>query len=179
MLLQAWTALETPKPTSGEIGIDASAFETANVLFFDRYRIEPHRDFFELHFGFYGQASDARSGLIVVISRKAVAEAQKSLLQYLQQLGEMPEPRELPECNLRAETTVVTADILGLARHGAVAEIIFHVFSWRTVVQKVRADVKQQEMVNAICTALLRCDLDLQKQWILGLYEDETNDESH
>jgi hypothetical protein len=70
--------LDTPKPISGEIGIDASDFKTANVLFFDRYRIEPHSNFFELQFGFYGQASDVRSGLIVVISREAVAEAQKA-----------------------------------------------------------------------------------------------------
>jgi hypothetical protein len=169
--------LDKPKPISGEISVDAFGFETSDVLFFDRFRIEPGPSFFELHFGFYGHARDARWGLIVVVARKAIEEAKQSILDYFQQLGDMPEPAELPPCNLPAETKAVPADVIGIARHGKVAEIMFHTFSWRTAVERARAaDSKKQEPLKAICTALLRCDLELQKRWILALYEGETDD---
>ena len=179
MLLQVSKTLETPKPTSGEIAIDASRFETRNILFFDRFRIERDKSFFECHFGFFGQTREVRSGLIVVISRQAVMEAKESVLQYFQQLGPMPESSELPPCNLRPETDVVSADILGLARHGeALAEIIFHAFSWRTIVERVRSGTKKEEPLVAVCVALLRCDIELHKRWILDLYEESEHSEN-
>jgi hypothetical protein len=169
--------LDKPKPISGEVSIDALGFETSDVLFFDRFRIDPGPSFFELHFGFYGQARDARCGLIVVVARKAIEEAKQSILDYFKQLGDMPEPTELLACNLPAETKAVPADVIGVARHDAVAEIMFHTFSWRTAVERARAaDDRKQGPLKAICVALLRCDLELQKRWILALYEDETDD---
>jgi hypothetical protein len=171
--------LETPKPTSGEVAIDASRFETRNVLFFDRFRIERGKSFFECHFGFYGQTREVRAGLIVVISRQVLKETEQSVLQYLKQLGSMPDSNELPPCNLRPETDVVSADILGLARHGeALAEIIFHAFSWRTIVERVRSGTKKDEPLAAVCVALLRCDIELHKRWILDLYEESEHSEN-
>jgi len=178
VLLQVSKTLETPKPVTGEIAIDASRFETRNVLFFDRFRIERGPSFFECHFGFYGQTREVRAGLIVVISRQALKETKESVLQYLKQLGPMPESGELPPCNLRPETDVVSADILGLARHAeALGEIIFHAFSWRTVVESVRSGKKRDEPLTAICVALLRCDIELHKRWILDLYEESEHSE--
>jgi hypothetical protein len=177
VVLQGSNALDKAKPISGEISVDASSFETSDILFFDRFRIEPGPIFFELHFGFYGQARDARSGLMVVFARQTIGEAKQSMLDYLQQLGAMPEPTELLPCKLPAETKAVPADVVGVARHGTVAEIIFHTFSWRTAVERARAgNTKKEEGLKAICTALLRCDLEVQKRWILALYEDETDD---
>lgn len=164
MLLQRSKALDKLKPISGEISLDASSFETNDILFFDRFRIEPRPSFFEFHFGFYGQARDARSGLIVIVAKQAIDEAKQSFVNYLQQLGAMPEPMELPPCNLPAETKALPADLIGVARHNAVAEIIFHTFSWRTAVESARA--QKENKLKAICTALLRCDLELQKRWI-------------
>src|SRR5947207_985400 len=114
---------------SGQLNIDASGFDTANVLFFDRYRIERGPSFYECHFGFYGQMREVRAGLIVVIPRQVAEEVRESFMQYLQQLGSMPDTGELPPCSLRTDTPVVSADIVGAARHGKVlAEIIFHTF---------------------------------------------------
>jgi len=166
------SALEAPKPVSGEVRIDASGFDTRHISFFDRFRIKRGPSFYELHFGFYGFARELQHGLIVVTSRQAIEEQKENLMNYVQQLGAMPEPTELPACNLRGEVDVVTADIIGLARHGAaLAEITFYAFSWKAVVEKVR-EGKDAALI-AVCTALLRCDIELQKRWILGLYERE------
>jgi hypothetical protein len=106
-------------------------------------------------------------------------ETEQSILEYLKQLGSMPDSNELPPCNLRPETDVVSADILGLARHGeALAEIIFHAFSWRTIVERVRSGTKKDEPLAAVCVALLRCDIELHKRWILDLYEESEHSEN-
>lgn len=84
----------------------------------------------------------------------------------------MPEPGELAACDLRGDTAVVTADIIGLARHGeSLAELTFHIFSWKVVVEKIRAG-ENKHPLTASCVALLRCDIGLQKRWILDLYEE-------
>jgi hypothetical protein len=171
------SALETPKIASGEVGIDASRFDTNHALFFDRFEIKPGPSFFELHFGFYGFARELQDGLIVIMSRVAVQEQKDSLLQYLQRSGPLPEPTELLPCTLRGEVDVVIADIIGASQHrSAVAEITFHAFSWKTVVDRARAT--KTEPIVATCTALLRCDPDLQKRWLLSLYEEEVSDDS-
>ena len=164
--------METTKPVSGDIKIDASKFETTRLLFFDRFSVYPGPRFVEIHFGYYGRARELQNGLVVVISRQSLEEQKTNLMQYLQQIG-MPEPSELLECNLRGETDVISADIIGMARHGeAMAEVSFHTFSWKVIVEKVRS-AEMATTVEAICAALLRCDVDLQKRLILDLYEDE------
>jgi hypothetical protein len=163
--------METPKPASGEITVDASRFETSRLLFFDRYAVIPGERFVELHFAFYGRSRDPQRGLLVVVARKAIEEQKESYMQYLQQIG-MPEPTTLPPCSLPDGAEVIPADVVGMARHGtALAEVSFHVFSWKVVVDKVRkADTK--EPLSAFCAAILRCDVELQKRLILDLYED-------
>lgn len=163
--------VETLKPASGEVKIDASKFETPRLLFFDRYSVYRGERFVELHFGYYGRSREPQRGLLVVVSRKAIDDQKESFMQYLQQIG-MPEPTELPPCDLRGEAEVIPADIIGMARHGeSLAEVSFHMFSWKVIVEKVRtADTK--EPLFAFCAAILRCDVELQKRLILDLYED-------
>ena len=165
-------SLETTKPASGEVKIDASKFETSRLLFFDRFSVHRSSFFVEIHFGYYGWARELQDGLVVVISRQSLEEQKTNLMQYLQQIG-MPEPSELPECNLRGEADVISADIIGMARHGeAMAEVSFHTFSWKVIAEKVPSAQMEAE-VEATCAALLRCDVDLQKRLILDLYEDQ------
>lgn len=167
--------LEIAKPASGEVALDASNFETTRLLFFDRYSIYRTEHFLECHFGFYGHARELQNGLLVVLPRLAIDEQKASYMQYLQQIG-MPEPGELLPCNLRGEAEVISADLLGMARHGeALAEISFHIFSWKVVVEKVKT-AGNKDPLRAVCAALLRCDIELQKRFILDLYEDRTGE---
>lgn len=171
------SALDTPKTASGEVRIDASRFDTNHTLFFDRFKVNPGPSFYELHFGFYGFRRELQDGLIVVMSRVAIEEQKQTLLEYLKRLGPLPEPAELPPCTLRGEVDVVIADVIGASQHrSAVREITFHAFSWKTIVEKARQS--NTEPVLATCTALLRCDTDLQKRWLLSLYEEEVSDDS-
>src|SRR5438552_4101806 len=124
-----------------------------------------NRDLRSLSFtsGFTVSHAKLQDGLIVIVSRLAVEAQKESLLQYLKRIGPLPEPTELLPCTLRGEVDVVIADIIGASQHrSAVAEITFHAFSWKTIVDKVRET--STEPILATCTALLRCDPDLQKQ---------------
>jgi hypothetical protein len=170
MLLRGFAPLESTKPASGEVMIDASDYETNRVLFFDRFSVYHGDRFVEMHFGFYGRARESQKGLIVVLSLQALEEQKATFMDYLKKLG-MPETRELPTCDLRGETEVVAADLMGMARHGeAVAETSFHIFSWKVAVEKARTS-DGHNTLKASCVALLRCDVELQKRLVLSLYE--------
>jgi hypothetical protein len=84
-------------------------------------------------------------------------------------MGSLPDIPELPECRLRPPCDVVFADFIGLARHQFLGEILMHSISWKIAVEMGRS--KDPKPITAICVGLLRCDLELQKRWILGLYE--------
>jgi hypothetical protein len=108
-------------------------------------------------------------GLIVVVSPQVLDDAKESFLTYVRQIGALPEVTELRACRVRPPCNVLSADLIGLARHGSTGEIIFHVISWKVAVDLGRSPDKNT--ITANCAALLRCTPELQKRWILSLYE--------
>src|SRR5437879_821247 len=110
--------MTTTKPVSAKVQIDASAFDTNRVLFFDRYDVHHGDRFVEMHFGFYGRYRELQSGLIVVMTRQYLEEQRETFLDYLKQMGGIPESVELQPCVIRGESEVVAADIMNMARHG-------------------------------------------------------------
>lgn len=161
------------KPASGDIVVNTSRFDATHLLFFDRFRVERSARFIEMQFGYYGHERELQDGLIVIVATEVVDAARDSLLNYVQQMQiAMPEASELSPCNIHGDTRVTTADSIGLARHGeAVGEIIFHTFSWKVAVETVRTPQPTNREFFANCVALLRCDVELQKRWLLALYE--------
>lgn len=141
------------------------------MMFFDRCGIYRHEAFLELHFGFFGEAQELQQGLIIVVSRTVIDSARESLLSYVDGLGK-PEMTELPKCRIRGDgSNVIPADIVNLAQTANTeAEILFHTFSSKVAVELARSGEISPKL-TAICSALLRCGADLQKRWVIGLYE--------
>jgi hypothetical protein len=162
--------MSAPEPVTAQFEVDISpAADPKHLLFFDRCSIFAGDPFYELHFGFFGQARELVSGLIVMVGKKVIEDGRESFLAYVKQMGTLPDIPELPECRLRPPCEVVFADFIGLARHHIVGEILLHSISWKIAVEMGRS--KDPKPIAAICVGLLRCDLELQKRWILGLYE--------
>lgn len=153
------------------LSIDATSFDAKNLMFFDRCGIYPADTFIELHFGFYGEAQELQQGLIIIVAMNVVKNAQQNLLSYVEKAGQ-PEMMELPKCRLRGTgSNVVPADFIGLAQMANVeGEILFHTFSSKVAIERARSG-SSNAPVAAICSALLRCSVDLQKRWVIGLYE--------
>jgi hypothetical protein len=171
---QSFHPLDIPQPVSKQIAVDGSRLDTRHTLFFDRCSIYRRDSFYELHFGFFGEVGELQDGLIVVIAKQILRDVKESFFQYVQQTGgptsQLP---ELPPCRIRGDSEVVIADIIGLARpRENEAEILLHAFSWKVAVDRARSQSDPPPLV-ATCVAILRCELELQKRWIVALYEDE------
>lgn len=171
---QSFRPLDIPQTVSKQIAIDGSRFDARHTLFFDRCSIYRRDSFYELHFGFFGEVGELQDGLIVVIAKQILRDAKESFFQYLQQTGGLTtQLPELPPCRIRGDSEVVFADIIGLARpRENEAEILLHAFSWKVAVDRARSQPDPPPIV-ATCVAILRCELDLQKRWIVALYESE------
>ncbi len=159
------------------LNVDITRFDARNILFFDRCAVYRKGTFLECHFGFYGEGRELQQGLIALISQRILTEAKESLFASVQALGQ-PEMTELPKCRIRGEgASVIPVDIIGLAKVGnQEAEILFHTFSAKIAVERARSAENAAAPVSALCTALLRCDVDLQKRWIIALYENGNED---
>jgi hypothetical protein len=166
--------LDLPQPVSAQIAIDSSRIDARHTLFFDRCSVYHRDSFCELHFGFFGEVGELQDGLIVVIAKQILRDAKESFFQYLQQTGKpTSQLADLPTCRIRGDSEVVIADTIALARHGeSEAEILLHAFSWKVAVDKARGQPDPPPLV-ATCVAILRCELELQKRWIIALYEGE------
>ena len=141
------------------------------MMFFDRCGIFECGAFRELHFGFFGEAQELQQGLIVVVSKTVLEAARESLSSDVDNLGK-PEMTEMPKCRIRGNgANVVPADIVGLAQTANTeAEILFHTFSSKVAVEMASSG-EDEVKITAVCSALLRCEVDLQKRWVIGLYE--------
>jgi hypothetical protein len=157
--------------------VDVKGFDARNILFFDRCSVYQNGTFAECHFGFYGAGRELQRGLIALIPQRVLTEAKESLLNYVQTLGQ-PEMTELPVCKIRGEgANVIPVDVIGLAHVGnREAEILFHTYSTKVAVEHARSAENAAPPISALCTALLRCDIDLQKRWIISLYEAGSED---
>lgn len=139
-------------------------------MHFDRYAVFHNDAFLECHFGFFGHSQEIMQGLIIVVPMGTLAELKGSFLKYIERIGDLPESTDLPACRLRPPCDVIPVDSIGLARHGKLGEIIFHVTSWKVAVELGRSAETKKEL-SAICVAMLRCTPELQKRWVLELYD--------
>jgi hypothetical protein len=162
--------MTAPAPVSAQILVDRSSFDTPRVMHFDRYAIFRGKSFYEFHFGFFGHSQELMRGLIAVVSSQLIETLKESFLSYIKQMESLPEIVDLPACRLRAPCDVIPADSIGLARHESSSEIIFHAMSWLAAVELGRsADLKKS--LSSICVAMLRCAPELQKRWVIDIYE--------
>jgi hypothetical protein len=162
------------EPVSTQIEVDWESFETRRVMYFDRYAIFRERGNYEFHFGFFGHSQELMQGLILVVRNEVIAAVRESFLQYVKQMGALPEVTDLPGCRLRSPCDVIAADSVGLARHESTAEIIFHAISWKVGVERARR-VGSKKTLSGICVAMLRCGADLQKRWVIDICETTEN----
>jgi hypothetical protein len=159
------------EPKAVEFNVDVRDSEPREVLFFDRFAVYKKGNFFELHFGFFGGSPELIRGLIVVLQQDVFERNKESFLNFINLGGDVPEPTELPPFKVRSsDAPVLTADLIGLARHGAVGEIAFHSLSWKIAIDTAK-DATEPPTVQGYFVALLRSELELQKRWVIAVYD--------
>ena len=168
--------LHVPETKPVEFAVDMAEAQPREILFFDRFAIFRREHFFELHFGFFGGSSDLLRGLIINIQSHILEDAKKSFVEFINLDADVPDPIELPQFKIRDNAEVLAADLIGLARHRSMGEITFHALSWKLGIDLARArEGVEPQTVKGYFIALLRCSLELQKRWVLTLYDNNEN----
>jgi hypothetical protein len=151
------------EPKQVEFTVRIRDSEPREVLFFDRFSVYRRGNFFELHFGFFGGSPELVRGLIVLVQRSVIEANKESFLNFINLGGDVPDPTELPPFKVRSTNVpVLTADLIGLARHAAVGEITFHSLSWKIAIDTAKGS-DEPPAIQPHFVALLRSELELQK----------------
>jgi hypothetical protein len=166
------------EPKTVEFIVDIAESQPREILFFDRFAVFRRQNFIELHFGFFGDSPDLLSGLIINVQSNVLDDAKKSFIDFIGLGGNVPEPIELPAFKIRHRSQVLAADLVGLARHRAMGEITFHTLSWKVGIDLAQSSNKPgPRNIEGYFAALLRCNLELQKRWVLAVYDTNENED--
>jgi hypothetical protein len=103
------------------------------------------------------------------LSKFALTENSTSLLDYLNKLGK-PQP-PLPWKGMVAEIPTQVADIIAMSYRGEVAETCLFVYTLHGATVAIRDS--NAPSFSAQPLALLRSSIEVQKQLIVALYEEE------
>jgi hypothetical protein len=162
----------------GNIQLDVKLDHPRCVFFFDQFGVAREEGFVHIHFGFKSN-SYAGNGLIVVISEDIVAANKENFLKYLHEIG-LPEKSFESSYRAREAREVVFADIWGVARQGQTAEMLFHCFSWKLIVDKQRTahsgkgKAKENPIGEAHCVAIVRSGVEIHRNLIEAIYASQS-----
>jgi hypothetical protein len=150
-----------------EIGLPPSGFP--KTMLFNRFRIEREEGLRLVQFGLVS-ASALLDSYSCVLPREMLKRNQKSLLEYLNRIGR-PAASPAPWKGAAVEKQVDVADIVAMSFRDEMAETCFYVFSFCAASRLGKAEAGGDSM-PAQPLVLLRCEVELQKQFIAGLYEE-------
>lgn len=141
------------------------------LLFFDRFGISRGENFTELHFGFVGGSDELVRSIVIVVSNQLLKESEQSFVDFISRFGGLPEPEVIPRFRARPHCQVLMADVIGMAHHGAVGEIVFYTLSWKQALDEARQKKNDKPVAKTSFAGLLRCDLQILKKWVLMIYD--------
>ena len=160
-------------PSKKQVQIDLKFASPESMLFCDKFAIREDGEFYDLDF------ASSRSGkcISIRIQRITIEGQKEGFSRYLNEIG-MTETTAPEQPRLSADEAFF-ADFVGLARHGAMAEFVFHALSWKVTIDGGRAAAGKKSaklddekiVANAFCVALIRSTIELQRHWIYELYK--------
>jgi hypothetical protein len=152
-----------------EVGLPAVGFPKS--MHFNRFYIEREDAFCLVQFGLVSS-----SGLVnsysCVFSREMMEQNKKTLLEYLGKIGRPTMGSSAPWKGAPVEKQAEVADVVTMAFRGDTAETCLFFFSISAATRIGRAGAVNEE-VPAQPLALLRSTAEMQRQLIVGLYEEE------
>jgi hypothetical protein len=115
------------------------------------------------------------TGVSIRVQKLTVTTQKDGFVKYLGGLGGLE--GAAPSAKLFVPSEMLFADVVGVSRHGEMAEFSFHAVCWKVAIEKGRAVTKTSHkhsddnpLMPAFCVALIRSNLELQRHWIGSLY---------
>jgi hypothetical protein len=151
-----------------EIGMPSDGFP--KCMYFNRFRIEREEGFCPVQFGLVS-GSALLDSYSCVLPPEMLSQNQKSLLDYLNQIGRPAERSPAPWKGAPVEKQVDVADIVGMSFRATMAETCFYFYSFCGASRIGKSGAPAGSFPSQPL-ALLRSATELQKQLITGLYEE-------
>jgi hypothetical protein len=152
-----------------EVGLPPTGFPRS--MYFNRFHFEREEGFLMVQFGLVS-GSGLLDSYSCAFSRDMVEQNKESLLGYLNQVGRPAESAPSPWKGIGVEKETQVADIVTMAFRGETAETCLFFFSL-SAASRVKKGATATDTITAQPLALLRSTADMQKQFIIGLYEEE------
>lgn len=116
------------------------------------------------------------NGLVVVMAQEIISANKEAFVSYLSNVG-LPESPRPSDLRIRDAREVVFADLFAVACHGNSGELLFNSFSWKIAVDATKSAApksksKETPVVETMCVAILRSDLETHRNLIATLYEE-------
>jgi len=141
----------------------------AKTMFFNRLRVEHDEGFCVISFGLVSRVGLLLDSYSCVLPRFTLDQNQKPLLDYLEQIGFPKEPPAPGWQGTPPQQVLPVVDVINMAIRGEMAETCFWVFSFHGASRHRRTS--SEDVLEAQPLALLRSQVETQKQLIRALYE--------
>ncbi len=152
-----------------EVGLPPTGFPRS--MYFNRFRIEREGALLVVQFGLVS-GSGLLDSYSCAFSKDMVEQNKESLLAYLNRIGRAAEGAPPPWKGIGVEKETEVADVVTMACHGETAETCLFFVSL-SAASRVRKGAAAKHGIPAQPQALLRSTANMQKQLIVGLYEEE------
>lgn len=159
--------LEQQKEVRVEIHLPSRGY--AKTMFFNRLRVEHDEGFCVVSFGLVSRVGLLLDSYSCVLSRFTLDHNEKPLLGYLEQIGFPKEPPAPAWQGTPTQQILPVVDVINMATREEMAETCFWVFSLQAASR--RRGPSSDEALEAQPLALLRSQVEIQKQLIKALYE--------
>jgi hypothetical protein len=151
-----------------EVGLPAVGFP--KTMYFNRFHIEREEGFSLVQFGLVS-ASGLLDSFSCVFPADMLQQNEQTLLDYLNRIGRPAESAPPSWKGAAVDKGTQVADVVTMAFRGGMAETCLFFFSLSAATRQRRPGVAN-ETVPAQPLVLLRSTADVQKQLIVGLYEE-------
>jgi hypothetical protein len=154
-----------PKGKVVNVKIPRSGFPRS--MFFNRFRVEKMDGVVLLYFGLHVPSVGLADHYCCVISEAAVLSQRDSYMSYLEKIGRAKEPATPWQSSTQGKTEI--ADTINMAHGQGIGEIILALFSqWG--LNMTGREKAPDPSIDAQPVALLRSDIEVQRQLIEALY---------
>ena len=151
-----------------EIGLPSGGFP--KTLYYNRFRVDRDNGFSLAQFGLF-VASDLVDHYSCVFCGDTLKQNQQTLIEYLNRLGRPAETKPVSWKGITVSRQTDVADVITMAYRGDVAETALYVFSLSAATRS-RKGAAAETSLAAQPLVLLRSSAELQKQFIVSLYEE-------
>jgi|ERR1041385_7427642 hypothetical protein len=152
-----------------KLEVDLPGVGFPKSMYFNRFHVEREDAFCLVQFGLV-LGSDLLDSYSCVFSKDMLRQNQESLLTYLNRIGRA-EGSPPPWKGTSVENKAEMADVITMAFRGETAETCLYFFSLSAATRLRRTSTGDKMHGQAL--VLLRSTADMQKQFIVGLYEQE------